>query len=247
METKYIKIPFDAEKAKKIQSGEIEGRIVTRDGRKARIVCWDAKRDDSIVALVENDKGVENVISYISTGNYYINRNIDIDLIIEIHEHMTFKDGDVIAFGLLHSITIGIFNKNTENNSHECYVVLNTLNHIYFDENGLTYENARIATEEEKQRLFDALKKSDDPRAKEYLERFFPEHYNSSKIGKDCKLKPFDKVLVRDDDDCYWSADFFSYKDDDENMPYRCIGSWYRYCIPYQGNEHLLGTTESPQ
>lgn len=246
METKYIKIPFDAEKAKKIQSGEIEGRIVTDSGNEVRIVCFDMLDDTgSIIGLMKNIENKETPYSFNEHGHCV--QYSSIVLCIEVPEYMTFKDGDVIAFGLIHSITIGIFNKNTENNSHECYVVLNTLNHIYFDENGLTYENARMATKQEKQRLFNALKEKDDPRAKEYLERFFSEHSNSSNIGKDCELKPFDKVLVRDNDDCYWSADFFSYKDDDENMPYRCVSGWYKFCIPYQGNEHLLGTTESPQ
>lgn len=63
-----------------------------------------------------------------------------------------------------------------------------------------------------------------------------------------CSFKPFQKVLVRDDKDDVWKADYFShYEEDDESLPYICVGSFYKLCIPYEGNEHLLGTDKSPE
>jgi hypothetical protein len=57
------------------------------------------------------------------------------------------------------------------------------------------------------------------------------------------ELKPFDKVLVRNDKEDQWSANIFSYQVRDM---YYCLGECYwRYCIPYEGNEHLLGTTNN--
>lgn len=57
------------------------------------------------------------------------------------------------------------------------------------------------------------------------------------------EIKPFDKVLVRNDKEDQWSANIFSYQVRD-NM-YYCLGeNYWRYCIPYEGNEHLLGTTQ---
>ena len=47
METKHIekktvtRYKFDISLAKKIQNKEIEGKIVTRDGRNVRILCFD--------------------------------------------------------------------------------------------------------------------------------------------------------------------------------------------------------------
>lgn len=32
METKYVKVPFEVELAKKITNGEVEGRIIDNDG-----------------------------------------------------------------------------------------------------------------------------------------------------------------------------------------------------------------------
>lgn len=44
METKYTTVPFDIERAKRITNGEEPGKIITRDKRDVRIVCWDAKK-----------------------------------------------------------------------------------------------------------------------------------------------------------------------------------------------------------
>ena len=56
-------------------------------------------------------------------------------------------------------------------------------------------------------------------------------------------LQPFDKVLVRDED-CYWTADFFSHIDDSLG---RVCCSWYSWkqCVPYnEDTKHLVGTDE---
>ena len=73
-QTKFKKVPFDLELAKKITNKEVKGRIVTRDGRQARIICFDRKTEASvwpIVALVtSNDRGDENLEIYQANGNY---------------------------------------------------------------------------------------------------------------------------------------------------------------------------------
>lgn len=56
-------------------------------------------------------------------------------------------------------------------------------------------------------------------------------------------LKPFDKVLIRSKNSDIWECDIFSLYDSECSNPYHCIGAWYEQCIPYKGNEHLLGTT----
>lgn len=55
MEKTYKRVPFDIELAKKIQSKEVEGRIVcfrALEYNPARIICWDRKPSYPIVALV---------------------------------------------------------------------------------------------------------------------------------------------------------------------------------------------------
>lgn len=74
MKTNYKRIPFDLNKAKFIMNGEMKGRIVTRDGRQARIICFDRKGTDdifdppkNIIALVENKDGSEGVFAFRNT------------------------------------------------------------------------------------------------------------------------------------------------------------------------------------
>lgn len=62
------------------------------------------------------------------------------------------------------------------------------------------------------------------------------------------KFEPFEKVLCRDYEDSVWDVDFFGFKVKNENETafiYRCVGNIYKYCIPYKGNEHLLGTNKN--
>lgn len=62
-------------------------------------------------------------------------------------------------------------------------------------------------------------------------------------------FKPFDKVLVRDYIDEKWIPSLFGcYEDEvDADFPYVCLNGRYCYCIPYEGNEHLLNTPKSPK
>ena len=62
-------------------------------------------------------------------------------------------------------------------------------------------------------------------------------------------LQPFDKVLARYNSDDMWKVDFYSHKGVIKTYPYRCIGSPYTYCIPYnEDTKHLVGTTdEAPE
>lgn len=87
-------------------------------------------------------------------------------------------------------------------------------------------------------------------------ERYYGGKYNPETLQVEpvkviepkCSLKPFDKVLVRDSEDGVWKAGYFSnYDEDDVSLPYICVGCLYKLCIPYEGNEHLLGTDKSPE
>lgn len=58
-------------------------------------------------------------------------------------------------------------------------------------------------------------------------------------------LKPFDKVLVRDDETCIWKADFYSHKGESRTHPFKCVSLIYKCCIPYnEDTKHLVGTKE---
>ena len=65
-------------------------KVVTRDGRKARILCTDRKGDYPIIALVENCDSIdESVCSYDKNGIFYtsgISDNNDLFFAPETHE-----------------------------------------------------------------------------------------------------------------------------------------------------------------
>lgn len=152
-----------------------------------------------------------------------------------------FKDGDIVFadFGNTQDIFI-VSGKTNLSEGYYSFIVLN-LNSTkalslgyktsFFKEN---LNTIRLATEEEKKQLFDALEKEGkawDAEKKQIVD-----------LKPNIELKPFDKVLVRDFSRDKWSISFFSFKKED---CYVCINhcSWNQ-CIPYIGNESLLGTTK---
>lgn len=96
----------------------------------------------------------------------------------------------------------------------------------------------RPATDSEKQQLFDALAKKGkawDAEKKQIVDL----------KPKFDELKPFDNVLVRHQKTEEWRANIFSHTDKtDEYLDYVCVNGRWEFCIPYEGNESLLGTTK---
>ncbi len=72
-----------------------------------------------------------------------------------------------------------------------------------------------------------------------------PKFNNPNSIIQKPEFKPFDRVLVRDEDVETWMCNFFSHLDKDGD-PVCSNGHWHQ-CIPYEGNEHLLGTNNDPK
>lgn len=101
----------------------------------------------------------------------------------------------------------------------------------------------RKATDEERAEFIAASEKY-------YGGKYNPEtlHVEPVKvIEPKCSFKPFDKVLVRYGNGI-WGATFFSRYDNKSAWAYigvDCIN--WEQCIPYEGNEHLLGTDKSPE
>lgn len=149
---------------------------------------------------------------------------------LEIEKKLEFKDGDIVVYGKSVAICRKIY-KHTLS----FYVTLNEMVGLLFADEVESSEEYRFATEEEKQQLFDALAKKGkawDAEKKQIVD-----------LKPKVELKPFDKVLVRDFSRDKWSISFFSFK---KEGCYVCINhcSWNQ-CIPYIGNESLLGTTNN--
>ena len=62
-------------------------------------------------------------------------------------------------------------------------------------------------------------------------------------------LKPFDKVLVKDNRTDRWCCNFFSHINEYILYSYVCAGFGFKKCIPYNDEtKHLVGTTdEAPE
>lgn len=242
MEQKLVRMPFDLELAKKITNKEVEGRIVTRNGQNARILCFDRKGTElPIVALVEIECGVEDYFSFYINGDYDTYENNGKDLMLEIPEYTTFKDGDI----LICECGTPFIYKDVKGR-HGCvsaYVAIDLQGKIFFDIKDWTYSIKGRADEAQCEVLIDALKDSKEPNAKEYLKRFF-----GIEKKEEYEFKPFDKVLVRDSGLNEWRIDIFrEYIEDGgcEGYRYNCFYDNWNYCIPYnEQTAHLLGTTE---
>lgn len=143
-----------------------------------------------------------------------------------------FKEGDVLI-----------------NKEGRLYLIVNKINNctgkaaiLYSDGNfiaeatfALPVEGLALATPSDRNKLFSFL-----------VRKGYKYDKKQHKLIKQ-EFKPFDKVLVRNNTDQNWTISQFSYYDeDDEKYPFICINNFfYSYCIPYEGNEYLLGTTKS--
>lgn len=243
MEYKMVTIPFDLETAKKINIWERVGQIVTEKGRnRAEIVYED---NSSICPLLVVIHSISVSADWFSaTGKAFSSEN---RLLLEVPEYTTFKDGDVLSS----KDGSYIFILNTHGKYlTSFYASLAAGKSLNISDNLAAHENHiecyRLATDSEKQKMIKALKKSKNPKAKEYLKRFFGIEERTK-----YEFKPFDKVLAKYYEDDNWEASLFIRTitdDQDGEIKYECLnGTVYVYCIPFEGNEYLLGTAENPE
>lgn len=157
---------------------------------------------------------------------------------LEIQKQTKFKDGDIIKMTWDKYSAIAIFwkysNFGKDFDSHVFFNIKTKI--IEYNIHGHTLQDMilRLATEEEKQQLFDALAnkgKACDSKKKKVVN-----------LKPKCEFKPFDKVLVRDFSRDKWSISFFSFKKKDL---YVCINCNWNQCLPYNDEtSHLLGTAD---
>lgn len=170
---------------------------------------------------------------------------------LELPVKPKFNDGDVLVTTKIRSCPF-IYRKPDFNNDLAYYYVgidgngdlsigwpKRTLCHF-----GLIAD-AVIAGQGQRDLLFKKMKEAGyqwDAEKKE-LRKIKP-HYDISNFN------PFDKVLVRCSNDEEWMIEFYCKYDTlvhtspHRDYPFMGIGDSYSQCIPYEGNEHLLGTTD---
>lgn len=194
------------------------------------------KESNFLVSLFDKDKE-DDAQTYIKRLGGKLNRET-----LEIEKQPEFKDGDIVVYKCeIEDVPDVIFifrgiDQLTPYYSY--YASLDSDGFLSYKLGafGIYNRELRLATEEEKQQLFDALAKEG--------KRWDAEKKLIVDLKPKCKFKPFDKVLGRNEKDDVWEAELFSHYREESQYPFCCIGFARKYCIPYEGNEHLLGTTK---
>ena len=93
----------------------------------------------------------------------------------------------------------------------------------------------------------DTMYQNDSFKNHEYEQIFLHDVLSIEEPKEEYKFKPYDRVLVRDHESQQWCPTLYSYYDDSEFALHHVTVAdiIYKYCIPYEGNEHLVGTTNS--
>ncbi len=167
METKMITIPFEVERAKRIQAGEEPGKITIRAGRRVRIVCWDMNDENyPIAGIITNYDGRESIHTFTEAGRYSKSGEDDYDLCILIPEWTQYKDGDILVVLPEVVVIFNRFEECTDCCKTKFFVALSAESEkLYFpdrEENHFGYREdiKGYANEEQKQQLIVALKAS---------------------------------------------------------------------------------------
>lgn len=191
-----------------------------------------------------NKANKEDAQEYIHKIEKELGGNLNMETLEIEKTQSEFKDGD-IAFADFGK-TQDVFIVSDKTDLYEGYSSF-----ISLDLRGLTLSmgyrtcffkknlcELRLATEEEKQQLFDALAKEG--------KHWDAENKQIVDLPKKCEFKPFDKVICRDSDADIWKANFFSHYDAKAYFPFFCNNCGYKYCLPYnEKTAKLIGTTNN--
>lgn len=217
METKTI--PFDLETAKKIQAGEIAGRITTKDGEhEMKIVCFNSTAEfgGEIQPIIAQD--TEDCCyfrAYFENGSYLGSEEHDEDLVLEVPDtHPQFKVGDKVRV------------RPNDTHSHFVKQYANSIGKIVGEHHGYFVVIVTGA----------------------FQDQFTAEELELVEETGKHEFKPFDRVLVRNKDTEKWFPAIYTHMHNDISGEfYALVGNQYAtQCIPYEGNEHLVGTTDKP-
>lgn len=202
-----------------------EGKHWISVSKKRHISCLNMQNTQNY--HIEDNKEVAQ--TYINTIEERLGGKLNLET-LEVEKQPEFKDGDIVVYGKSVAICRKIYKHTLY-----FYVSIDETFGLLFDDNRVSAEGYRFATDEDKKQLFDALAKENkawDAEKKAIVD-----------LKPKCEFKPFDKVVVRDTEYSTWCADFFSHIDVDYR--YACVGATWSFCIPYnEETAHLLGTTD---
>lgn len=169
---------------------------------------------------------------------------------LEIEKQNEFKDGDIVTQGVLKGVNVCIIKKCIDkiDNKYNYYARYNTQDkEINYDDWSHIYPFAKFATDSEKQQLFEALAKEG-------------KHWDAEKkqivdLKPKYEFKPMDLCLMKyigKYNNRGWELCQYAYTEhrvsssgEQRDFYHAVGGEIYAECIPYKGNEHLLGTKKS--
>ena len=173
--------------------------------------------------------------TYINTIEERLGGKLNIETLEIEHAQQEFKDGDIVCISGMGYLAYGIV-KSIDNLSKKLeYYVLNDMSTLK-TEDWLSFEDKQIQsiTETQKIILFDVLAKEG--------KAWDAEKKMIVYLKQKDELKPFDKVWVKDTPYGSWEPALFWKRVNVKDLhPYMVIGGKrYRFCEPYEGNEHFL-------
>lgn len=200
---------------------------------------------DTNLFTLASDKDTKETIEKIELANGgVLNLNT-----LKFEKYPQFKPGDVVVV--------------KDNNLNEVMIIKKCyLGHINYyasvgvNDGVLVYANVgydcdlrnrtiRLATEDEKTRLFKAL--AEEGKSWNAIDKVIVD------LSKKPTFKTFDKVLVKDRCEKWGPAIYISACTDDKNDYPHCVleldtikREWKQFCIPFEGNEELMYTTKEP-
>lgn len=196
-----------------------------------------------VLYVKEVVNGFYRTISKCGIANSY---DWDIDNIARLWTIQDAKDGDVLFHSDSASNGIFIFKEILQRGTLQkviCYCDYDSEDGFSLGENHTCcWADSKIlypATKERRDLLFQKMKEAGykwNPEAKT-----LGKLVNKFDISS---LKPFQKLLVRDSENQIWKTSMWECYQAGESYPYFTMVGCYKMCIPYESNEHLLGTTD---
>lgn len=230
---KTVTIPFDLELAKKIQNGELSGKIVNGEGTEFEVVKWDSKGDYPLIGVYfDEETSASRGFAFTNEGKYmkeYKSR-ID-DLQLEVPEFLTIKENNtkfIFIFKLY---------KSDDKYQVKYHVMYNTNSKSLYRDDELMVnkgDNIYPSTPSEIVMLTEELRRIG--------KKWNPETKQVEDLKEEHVIKPLDLILVKS---TYWELCQYAFV---ENGYVHTVGGLtFREWILYEGNEHLLGTIVTPK
>lgn len=242
-----IIVPFDLNTARKIKSGEIEGSVLINDIEIEFV--YESKNCASPYNLLFVKKDGYGISAIYANTEGCTFGNATLELRVEAGAY--FKKGDILISTLGNPfIYNGIINREGDMG---CIYGIYAYGEITSEEvpiwTSVCSEDkskyVRLATEEEKKSFAERIANTESFEKTEIIKKYLSKYEYLLDEQKKCDFKPFDQVLVRASNLGNWNLHLFA-RVREEEYKYECLGGLrYKECIPYQGNEHLLGTNKN--